>query len=136
MFIHREQFLLHYQSPSRSGQFCSPALIYAICATGACMSRNETTKQSAESFYAAAHGLLFSQGLGTPHITSVQALLCCAFYELSKGDFSRAWLSSGMFLFICIRNLLMVRRYGFPNGPGSGLPAGSKTLACRKHPCF
>ena len=63
------------------------------------MSANPATKNNSENFYAAAHRLLFAQVLGTPHTTSVQALLCCAFYELGRGDFSKAWLFSGAYIF-------------------------------------
>ena len=90
------------------------------------MSTNSSIKEYAPEFSVAAHRLLFPQGLGTPHLTSVQALLCCAFYELSKGDFSRAWLFSGMLSapgdLVGDVNCL---RYGLQNGPGSWIPAGS-----------
>ena len=64
-------------------------------AIGALMSPNPITRQHAEEFSAAARKILFESGLQTPHITTVQSLLCCAFYELGKGEFSNGWLYSG-----------------------------------------
>lgn len=137
MFIPREQFLLDFQNNPGNGQFCSPPLIHAICAIGACMSTNPSIKEYAPEFSVAAHRLLFPQGLGTPHLTSVQALLCCAFYELSKGDFSRAWIFSGMAsvdedLIGDVNRL----RYGLQNGSGSWIPARSQALAGEQFSVF
>jgi len=95
MFIDREAFIVDYMNVDDFGQYCSPALVFAICAMGALMSPNVPVKQQANDFSTTAQRLLFQNGLGTPHITSVQALLCCAFYEVGRGDFSKGWLYSG-----------------------------------------
>lgn len=95
MFIDRTAFCVDYMSGYHEQQFCSPALVYSICAIGALMSPDPLVKQTSESFATSAQNLLLAQGLGVPHLTSVQALLCCAFYQVGKGNFSQGWLYSG-----------------------------------------
>ena len=95
MFIDREAFILDFRNKAFSSQFCSLALINAICSIGALMSTIPETLASAEPFAECASNILLSRGLNSPHMTSVQALLCCAFYEIGSGNLSRAWLFSG-----------------------------------------
>ncbi|KAJ9150331.1 Fungal specific transcription factor domain-containing protein [Pleurostoma richardsiae] len=96
MFIDCEAFIRDFDSNPNDGEFCSQPLIYAVCAIGALMSPDAGIRAASASFADSAEALLTSQGLGTPRVPSVQALLCCAYYEVGKGNLSKGWLYSGM----------------------------------------
>ncbi|ETS87475.1 hypothetical protein PFICI_01303 [Pestalotiopsis fici W106-1] len=96
MFIDREAFIMDYQRRSFDSQFCSSALINAVCSIGALMSTDPDIRQRASHYSQQAINMVMSHGLVTPHTTSVQTLLCCAFYEIGAGNLSKGWLFSGM----------------------------------------
>ena len=60
------------------------------------MSPDPAIKALAVGFSELAQSFLTSRGLRSPRLTSVQALLCCAYYEVGKGNLSKAWQLSGM----------------------------------------
>lgn len=95
MFIHCDEFFLECLTDSSKGAMCSVALVYTISALGASVSLNLGVEQQAGTFYIAAQNFFLSQSLIISHITSAQALLCCAFYEVGNGNFSKGWLVSG-----------------------------------------
>ncbi|CAK7202820.1 hypothetical protein SEUCBS139899_005547 [Sporothrix eucalyptigena] len=97
MFIDREAFVQEYDQDPVNGEFCSEPLVYAICAIGALMSPDPETRSMSTSFASSAQDILMSKDmLRVPRVTSVQALLCCAFYEVGRGNLSKGWLFSGI----------------------------------------
>ncbi|CAK7234996.1 hypothetical protein SBRCBS47491_009140 [Sporothrix bragantina] len=97
MFIDREAFVQEYDQNPVNGEFCSEPLVYAICAIGALMSPDPDTRAISGSFATSAQDILLAKDmLGVPRVTSVQALLCCAYYEVGRGNLSKGWLFSGM----------------------------------------
>ena len=97
MFIDREAFVQEYDQDPINGEFCSEPLIYAICAIGALMSPDPDTRATSASFASSAEDILLAREMaGVPRVTSVQALLCCAYYESGRGNLSKGWLFSGM----------------------------------------
>ncbi|KAI0113096.1 fungal-specific transcription factor domain-containing protein [Daldinia grandis] len=96
MFIDRECFVQEFDRDPINSEFCSPSLIYAASALGALMSHDADTRALASKFVGYAEDILVRQGLVVPTITSVQALLCCAYYEVGKGNLSKGWMYSGM----------------------------------------
>lgn len=125
MFIDREAFILDFQGRQFSGQFCSSALVYAMCSIGASMSPESSDRGDAMMYADTALSSVFSHGLATPHFTTLQALLCCAFYKLGTGNLSEAWLYSGKVVtFGCkVSALLIADRHGYENGSRSWLPS-------------
>jgi hypothetical protein len=95
MFIDREAFILDFQRREFNGQFCSPALVNAVCAVGALMSSDELVRGSADRFSETAENILLGHGMRSAHSTSVQALLCCAFFEIGRGNIFKCWMYSG-----------------------------------------
>lgn len=95
MFINREAFLREFELNPIDGQFCSPALVNIICALGALMSSDPDFRALSTGFAAAAEDLVVKQDMGSPCVTSVQALLCCGCYEAGRGNLSKGWLYSG-----------------------------------------
>ncbi|KAH7028201.1 fungal-specific transcription factor domain-containing protein [Microdochium trichocladiopsis] len=121
MFIDREAFILDFRTGTFGGQFCSSALVHAISSIGALMTPPSPGSAAASSATVcgeesrnhaeAATRILLGPGLSTPHTTSVQALLCCGFYEIGQGNFSQGWLYSGM-------AFRMGQDLGFQRDPG------------------
>lgn len=95
MFIDREAFLGDFEENPADGDFCSPPLIYAIAALGALMSGDPEVKALAATFAATAQNILLTEGMDAPKPTSIQALLCCGFYEVGQRKISRGWLLAG-----------------------------------------
>jgi hypothetical protein len=96
MFIDRDEFLTDYLKDSGSGKYSSPALKYSICALGALMSTNVKIRCLADKFSIAAIRTLESESLLDRQDTSIEAILLCSFYQIGSGDFSKAWMLSGM----------------------------------------
>ncbi|KAL0935437.1 transcription factor [Colletotrichum truncatum] len=96
MFIDREAFISEFEENPVDGDFCSPPLIYSAAAIGALMSKDPEIRAKADAYNANAQNILMNEGLNAPRPTSVQALLCCAYYEVGRGNISRGWLLSGM----------------------------------------
>lgn len=129
MFIDREAFVQDYQRRSFDSQFCSAALINAVCSIGALMSPNPDIRKRASYYSHQAIDMIMNHGLVTPHTTSVQTLLCCAFFEIGAGNLSRAWLLSGAFPKWRIRPLLTFgSRNGVQNGSRLGVSARSRNV--------
>lgn len=95
-FIHRESFLNDFFRFSPNNQYCSEELVYAIAALGAKCSTDENVRQLALSFFDTSKIKIFSKKICHPQITTLQALLCLALYELGDGNASAAWMLSGM----------------------------------------
>ncbi|KAL6942075.1 hypothetical protein ACO0QE_003241 [Hanseniaspora vineae] len=101
IFVHRESFLYgfftDYQDGYEHSRYCSSELVYAVAAVGSRLSP-ELRSKSAEYFETARLEVLnkiFQQSY-TAEITTVQTLMCLAFYELGNGNFSSAWYFSGL----------------------------------------
>lgn len=101
IFVHRESFLYgffnHAKNNYADSQYCSVELIHAMCAVGSRLSPQ--LQEMSEMFYEKSKSALLklvfdedSQG----SITTVQALLCLAFYELGKGNSKLTWYFSGL----------------------------------------
>ncbi|VUC32440.1 unnamed protein product [Clonostachys rosea] len=100
MFVYREAFLRDYYSNYYGGKYWSQPLLYAICALGTLMISEVPVPDTDEStisdrFFAAAESLLMVFGIEKPCVTTLQAFLCLSFYELGRGNLSKAWTFSG-----------------------------------------
>lgn len=101
IFVHRESFLYaffnHSENAYADSHYCSPELVYAMCAVGSRLSP-ELAAVSDEYYERSKEQLLrlvFDERCPA-RITTVQALFCLAFYELGKGDNEIAWYLSGL----------------------------------------
>jgi Fungal specific transcription factor domain len=95
MIVDQDEFLLCFSSSDQHEEHNCLALAYAMCALGALMSPDLIIKDMANDFYTAARRILMRRGMVVPHVTSIQALLCCAFYAAGKGNVSESWQYSG-----------------------------------------
>lgn len=101
IFLHRESFLYgffnHAENNYEDSHYCSIELIYAMCAVGCRLTSD--LQDMAEVYYEkskyALLQLVFDEQ-SVPRITTVQALLCLAFYELGKGNNQIGWYLSGL----------------------------------------
>ncbi|SCU80095.1 LAME_0B01596g1_1 [Lachancea meyersii CBS 8951] len=101
VFVHRESFLYgffnHSEGNYENSQYCSEELVYAVAAIGARLTPD--TRGLADVFYQKSKEILlrtvFSEH-SIAKITTVQALLCLAFYELGNGQNQLAWYFSGL----------------------------------------
>lgn len=55
-------------------------------------------RDASERFSAAAESILLVSGQSQPCITNVQAFLCLAYYEIGRGNLSKGWGFSGLYL--------------------------------------
>ncbi|AGO12028.1 AaceriADR365Wp [[Ashbya] aceris (nom. inval.)] len=100
IFLHRESFLYGFFNNSdsyESSRYCSEELIYAMAAVGSRLS-TELHAESEQYAQIAKDRLLrivFDEQ-SPAKITTVQALLCLAFYELGNGNNQLAWSFSGL----------------------------------------
>ncbi|CCK70313.1 Tea1p KNAG_0E00450 [Huiozyma naganishii CBS 8797] len=101
IFMHRESFLYgffnHAEDDYSTSEYCSMELIYAVCAIGSRLSLElqDFSEMYYEKSKTALLKLVFDENSVTS-ITTVQALLCLAFYELGKGNNQLAWYFSGL----------------------------------------
>ncbi|CCD25202.1 Tea1p NDAI_0E03850 [Naumovozyma dairenensis CBS 421] len=101
IFVHRESFLYgffnHFKNNYADSHYCSLELIYAMSAIGSRLS--PTLQDMSEIYYEMSKttllNIVFDEN-SAPKITTVQALLCLAFYELGKGSNQLAWYFSGL----------------------------------------
>jgi hypothetical protein len=93
--IDQDAFLKDFLNNPHTGAQCSPALIYSLCALGALMSSDKNTRDLADGFSESAYNALITCGDLIPHTTSVQAFLCCAMFEFSRGNVSKGSMCSG-----------------------------------------
>jgi len=102
--IDRDMFLVDYSQPSYARKTSSLAVEYSICAMGALMSPDMNIRDLADVFVTAAIRELDSATLLSPSESSIQALLLLSCYEIGKGNFSKAWMLSGILipLFGCV----------------------------------
>jgi hypothetical protein len=101
MFIYREAFLRDHFGDRTCCKYWSTALVLSLCALGTLMSTDRNERQMSEQFFNAAESIIIVSGLTQPSITTVQAFLCLAFYEIGRGNFSKAWGFSGTELRLC-----------------------------------
>lgn len=104
MFVYREAFLADYFSFEHSGKYWSFPLLYALCALGAVRSPDPRVRGRADVLARCAQEIIVTHDLDRPTYTTVQALLCLAFYELGQSNSSKGWLLSGMLSF-CMDSL-------------------------------
>ncbi|CUS20802.1 LAQU0S01e14972g1_1 [Lachancea quebecensis] len=101
VFVHRESFLYgffnHSEDNYENSQYCSEELVYAVASVGSRLVPG--LRSLSESYYQKAKEKLLTivfDEHSTAKITTVQALLCLAFYELGKGNNQLAWYFSGL----------------------------------------
>lgn len=101
-FIHRDSFLTEFfevkyenNSNHQTSTYCSEELVYSIVALSSKISNTSQAESESYEYYKSAKRMVFSK-LNLPTITTIQALLCLAFYDLGEGDNSSAWLLSGI----------------------------------------
>jgi hypothetical protein len=90
-----DAFMLEWSSGASNGRDFSPALLHAVCALGALMSHDQNIRQLADIFSAAANEELSANLHFLPSLTTCQALLLCAIFDVGRGNRSKAWMSSG-----------------------------------------
>lgn len=96
MFIYREAFLREHFSDRQNCKYWSPGLLLSMCALGLQMSSDSRERDLGNRFYTTAEGVCILSGLTQPSITTVQTILCLAFYALGQGDLSKSWGLSGI----------------------------------------
>lgn len=101
IFVHRESFLYgffnHNEETYDNSQYCSEELIYSVAAIGSRLSKD--LHHLSEQYYEIAKSRLLKivfDEQSIAKITTVQALLCLAFYELGNGENQLAWYFSGL----------------------------------------
>ncbi|SCU84586.1 LANO_0C01794g1_1 [Lachancea nothofagi CBS 11611] len=101
VFVHRESFLYgffdHDEDNYENSQYCSEELIYAVAAIGARLTPD--MRGLSNNYYQKAKEKLLKivfDEQSIAKITTVQALLCLAFYELGNGNNQLAWYFSGL----------------------------------------
>lgn len=95
-FIHRESFLNDFFNFLTSNQYCSEELVYAIASIGSKCSTDDKIRNLAPSFFETSKSKIFSKKICQPQVSTLQALLCLALYELGDGNASASWMLSGM----------------------------------------
>ncbi|KAK8164668.1 fungal-specific transcription factor domain-containing protein [Phyllosticta citrichinensis] len=96
MFIYREAFIRDHCGNRYGGRYWSPPLLYSMCALGIRNSDVENAEDMSERFFAAAESISMVSGLDKPCLTTVQAFLCMAFFEVGRGNLSKGWNLSGI----------------------------------------
>ncbi|CAI6079897.1 unnamed protein product [Clonostachys chloroleuca] len=96
MFIYREAFLRDHTGDRAGSPYWSTALVLSMCALGALTSDEESERSMSGQFFSAAETIAIVSGLARPSITTVQTFLCLAFYEIGRGEPSKAWGFSGI----------------------------------------
>lgn len=94
MFIFREAFLIDFFLPKPDSLYCSPVLVWSICALGLRMSEDDRIYSRLLQFYTDAKNHLLQQ-LANPSITSLQSFLLLAFYDICSGHNSSGWMLLG-----------------------------------------
>ena len=117
-FVDWDSFLMEYMDNDVSGEHCSSSLVFAMSSLGALMSSKYHIRSLADSFFESAVTSLQHQGLLTPCLTSIQTLICCASFQLGKGNASKGWMYSGMWALDSYDSPTDTRRYGEHHGPG------------------
>lgn len=109
LFIYRESFLTDFYRDKddlkESLDYCNEELIFAICANGSKLDyigdfflHKGVLYDSPEKFYTRARYLIF-QKLNSDDcntITTIQTLLCLAFFDLGRGRVLSAWVLAGI----------------------------------------
>jgi hypothetical protein len=96
LFVDRDQFLLGFLNHSYASSYVTRALEHSICALGALLSADKTIRDLADNFSKSAIQCLEWGNMLDPQDLSIQALILCSFFQIGKGDFSKAWMLSGM----------------------------------------
>lgn len=91
-FVVREAFLLEFMNPVDHPVYCSTELVLAICALGSRMDK-ELSKNSLQ-YYSEAKNLVL-QRMDKAEISTMQAFLLLALYDISNGNNTSGWMLSG-----------------------------------------
>ncbi|ETS83950.1 hypothetical protein PFICI_05826 [Pestalotiopsis fici W106-1] len=122
MFIYREAFLRDHFSNHGNRSYWSGPLLLAMCALGLTMAPELEDKIMSDRFFSAAETILLVSGMAHPSITTVQAFLCLALYEIGRGQLSGGWKFSG----IAFR---MAQDLGIQDDPSHYMAADKSTLS-------
>ena len=114
MFIYREAFLRDHFAEDEDRKYWSASLLFAVCALGLLMRTAQDERDASERFFSAAESILLVSGLAHPCITTVQAFLCLAYYEIGRGNLSKSWGFSGMFTAIVLGHQMLVLATAHP----------------------
>lgn len=101
LFIHRDSFLTEFfnlrneNNKGMQSMYCSEDLVYSIVALSSKISNMQQAVLESSKYYDKAKKIIFDK-LSVPTITTIQSLLCLAFYDLGEGNNSSAWLLSGI----------------------------------------
>jgi hypothetical protein len=94
-YIDYDTFLADHQQNAYGGRYCSTALLYSMCALGSRMSLEPSVQAAGAFLFQAAQEMLVDYNSQRSDISSIQAHLCLAVYELDRGDHTSGWLRTG-----------------------------------------
>lgn len=93
-FVVREAFLLEFMSPVAHSVYCSTELVLAICALGSRMSSDKELARNTTQYYNEAKMLVLNR-MDKAEISTMQAFLLLALYDISNGNNTSGWMLSG-----------------------------------------
>lgn len=93
-FIVREAFLIEFFAPIAQPVYCSTELVLAICALGSRMSDDPELFDKSVQFYNEAKTLVLRR-MDRAEISTMQAFLVLALFDISNGNNTSGWMLSG-----------------------------------------
>lgn len=94
--VESDIFYGEYSTLNSNSRTITSALVYSMCSLGALNSSVSHIRRMADQFFESAQSLLLGPSLLYPQIPTVQALLCCAFYEYGRNNSAQGWIYSGI----------------------------------------
>lgn len=93
-FIVREAFLIEFFDPIAHPVYCSTELVLAMCALGSRMSHDVHIFEKSMYYYGEAKTLVLRR-MDKAEISTMQAFLLLALFDISNGNNSSGWMLSG-----------------------------------------
>lgn len=93
-FVVREAFLIEFFTPIARPVYCSTELVLAICALGSRMSTDPLLSEKSMQYYSEAKALVLRR-MDKAEISTMQAFLLLAFFDISNGNNTSGWMLSG-----------------------------------------
>jgi hypothetical protein len=94
-YIDYDTFLADHQQNAYGGRYCSTALLYSMCALGSRMSLESSVQAAGVILFQTAQEMLGDYNTQQSDVSSIQAHLCLAVYELDRGSHTIGWLRTG-----------------------------------------
>lgn len=93
-FVVREAFLIEFFTPIAQPTYCSTELVLAICALGSRMSSDPLLLEKSMQYYSNARALVLRR-MDKAEISTMQAFLLLALFDISNGNNTSGWMLSG-----------------------------------------